>query len=327
MKRLRYFGLPSFALYFATSAPAISGAAGGGEGATGGAGAGGGGGAPPSTGGAPAAPSQGQPSAPVINWETAPAQFREAFNAQKRAFEELQGKYTPYEKLGNPQDIARIQTQHTQAFGAAKSIADNLNVSEQELRENIDKYGLAPVLRTLQEMQWEAEQTAAGNQDVLQQQELDQRIESLVEQRLSPIQQRENQRITHEGNQLVERTISELATTALKSSGVDWNGLPNEYKNFVLTGVTEALKYDEQGLLDIKFKGQTAPIQRAFQTFTAMADAYYLARRAAEGGVRAPAARPGQAPAQKPGKLPSIDDIINNPDSIREAQGRAAYST
>lgn len=327
MKQLRYFGLPSFALYFATSAPAISGAAGGGEGATGGAGAGGGGGAPPSTGGAPAAPSQGQPSAPVINWETAPAQFREAFNAQKRAFEELQGKYTPYEKLGNPQDIARIQTQHTQAFNAAKGLADGLQIPDAELRQAIDQYGLAAVLNQLRQEQWEAEQADAGNQDVIREQELNQRINDAVRQGLSPIQERENQRITHEGNQLVERTISELATTALKSSGVDWNGLPNEYKNFVLTGVTEALKYDDQGLLDIKFKGQTAPIQRAFQTFTAMADAYYLARRAAEGGVRAPAARPGQAPVARSGKQPTFDEMISDPDIVRTSQGKAAYSS
>ena len=327
MKLQRHFGLPLFALYFATSAPAISGASGGGEGSSGGAGAGGGGGAP-SPGGAPAAPSGGAPAATVINWETAPAQFREAFNAQKRAFEELQGKYSGYEKLGKPEDIGRIQTQHTQAFTHAKGIADGLQIPEAELRAAIDQYGLAAVLNQLQQEQWEKEQADSGNQDVLRERELDQRIEERLQQHLSPIQQRENERLVHTGNQLVENTISELATNALKAANIDWAGLPNEYKNFVMTGVTEALKYDEQGMKDVKFRGATAPVQRAFQTFTAMADAYYLARRAAEGNVRAPAARPGAAPPAKPnGKGPSLDEMFNNPDSIREAQGKAAYST
>ena len=324
MRLHRYFGLPSFALYFATSAPAISGAAGGGEG-TSGAGAGSGGGAPSSTaGGAPAAPSQS--AAPVINWETAPAQFREAFNTLKRSHEELQGKYTPYEKLGKVEDITRIQTQHTQAVAAARQIATGLNIPDQELQDAVNQYGLAAVLNQLRQEQWEAEEANNGNQDIIRDREFNERIEQAVQQHLSPIQERENQRVTHEANQFVERTIADLATNALKATGVDWTALPNEYKNFVLTGVTEALKYDSAGMQEVKFKGATAPLQRAFQTFTAMADAYYLARRQAEGNVRQAPQRPGAPPAA-PGKRPSIDEMISNPDSIREAQGRAAYSS
>lgn len=314
----RWYGL---VFNFATTPSAVSGAAGG-EG-SGGTGAGSGGGAPVSTGGAPAAPAQ-----PSINWETAPAQFREAFSAQKRAFEELQGKHGAYEKLGKVEDISRVQSQHTAAVSAAKSIADGLQIPETELRDAINQYGIAAVLHQLRQEQWESEQAQQGNQDVLRDQDLNERINSAAQHVLGPIQQRENQRMTHEGNQLVERTISEIATNQLKAQGVDWQGLPNEYKNFFLTGVTEVLKYDQEGLNAIKFQGQTAPIQRAVATFTAMADAYYLARRSSEGNMRGGQQRQ-QAPAAKPNgfKQPSIDEMLTDPDIIRTSQGKAAYSS
>lgn len=323
---LRYPLYPQMYFASATTIPAD----GGGAGVDGGAGGGGTpSGGPANTGGGAGAASPSQPS---INWDTAPAQFREGYNKQKQELEQLRQRYEPWSKLGvQPEQVQQFQGGYQQVYTEVKSVADNLGIPETEVADAIRQFGLVKVLDHLRQEAWDAEQADAGNQDVLHQRELDERINNAVETRLSPVLQRENERLFKQGNALVETTINQLAAEAYKATGIDFATAPDPFKMFVLTGVTEALKYDDDGLRAIKFEGKTAPIQKAFQTFMSMFDAAYLARRDMEGRVRggAPPNRPpgGQPPRGPDGKFkqPSLDEIINDVDVVRTSQGKPVY--
>lgn len=330
MNKWRNQMLPQFVFHFATPAAALPGSDGGsGAPATGG-GAGAGGGTPVSTGGAPAA-------TPQVDWNanTVPAQLREGYNKLKADYEKLQADHKPWQSLNvKPEEVGRYQQSYQGIYNEMKGLAESLAnpdgtpITEAELAAAIQTHGLLPVLDQLRYEAQQAEAAAGGDTAAIQQQELEARIQAGIETRLSPVLQRENQRMVTEANALVERSITELATTSFKTAGLDFAGAPPALKDFILTGVTEALKYDDEGMRGVKFEGKTAPIQKAFQTFQAMWDAAYLARRQMEGNV-APGPRQGQqrpSPATA-GKQPSLEEMINDPDSIRKAGGRPAYST
>jgi hypothetical protein len=322
--KIRNWMLPQFVFNFATPASAVTGADGaGGSGAGGeGSGAGAGGGAPST--GTPAVPQGPDWSAPTV-----PAQLREGYNKLKADYEKLQADHKPWQSLNvKPDEVGRYQQSYQQVYTELKGIGDSLGIEEAEVADAIRVHGLLPVLDRLRYEAQQSDAAGSGDQAAIQQQELEERIHAGIEQRLSPVLQRENQRMVHEANTLTENTITRLATDAFKAGGMDFAAAPPELRDFILTGVTEALKYDDAALKSIKFEGKTAGIQRAFQTFTAMWDAAYLARRTMEGKV-VPGARQGQPrPAGvAPGKSPTIDEIINDPNKVREAQGRPAYST
>lgn len=317
--------LPQFVFNFATPASAVTGADGGGGSGTGapGTGTGGGGGAPSSTG-APATP-----VTPDWNAANVPANLREGYNKLKADYEKLQNDHKPWQSLNvKPDEVGHFQQSYQQVYDEMKGIGDSLGIAEKEVADAIKLHGLLPVLDQLRYEAQQADAAAGGDQTAIQQQELEERIAAGIETRLSPVLQRENQRIVNEANTLVENTITQLATDAFKTAGLDYAGAPPELKEFILTGATEALKYDDDGMKAVKFGGKTAAVQKAFQTFTAMFDAAYLARRKMEGNV-VPGPRQGQQrpPAGAPGKSPSLEEMINSPDSIRTSQGRPAYST
>lgn len=291
---------------------------------TGGGGAGTGSGSGTGGSGTPSAP----PSTPQINWDTAPQQFREGYNKLKSDFEKLQGEYKPWQGLNvKPEEVGRFQQGYQQTYGEIKGLADAIGVEEREVADAIRAHGLVPVLRRLELEYQQAAAAQEGDQNALTERDLEDRINSVAERVLSPIQQRENQRVTKEANLLVENTITQLASDAFKAGGMDWAGAPPDLKNFIMTGVTEVLKYDSDALAAIKTEGKTAAVAQAFQTFQSMWDAAYLARRSMEGNRQI--ARPGQPKLQQQGnqKPPTLEEMINDPNTVRAAQGKPAYST
>lgn len=310
-------------LNFATPAAPLADTGGGTGTGTGGTGTGatGGGGAPAVTGGSPAAPDPW--AAPTV-----PAQLREGYNKLKADYEKLQADHKPWQSLNvKPDEVGRFQTNYQQVYGELKGIGDNLGIQEKEIADAIAIHGLLPVLDQLRYEAAQAEAAAGGDTAAIQQQELEERIQAGIQTALSPIQQRENLRLVNEANTLVGNTITELATSAFKTGGYDYAAADPNLKAFIETGVTEALKYDDDGMRALKFEGKTAAVQKAFQVFTSMFDAAYLARRKMEGNV---VSRPGQQPQrQQPtgGKMPTIDEIINDPNTVRTAQNKPAYST
>jgi hypothetical protein len=285
----------------------------------------------PGSGGAgtPTPGGGGTVSAPApINWESAPQQFRDGYSKLKADFEKLQGDYKPWQALNvKPDQVGQYQQTYQNIHTELSGIANNLGIDEREVADAIRAHGLLPVLDHLRQEAQQSQLANSGDENARWQQELDERINTGIESRLSPVLERENLRITSEANTLVENTISTLANDSFKAAGIDWNGAPPELKNFVMTGVTEVLKYDDDGMIAIKTQGKTASIQKAFQTFQSMWDAAYMARRKMEGGMPPPVRRPGQPAPPVQGKRPSLDEMLDNPDRIREAQGLPKYAT
>lgn len=269
-------------------------------------------------------------ASPSIDWKTAPQQFRSEYERLKTEHENLNKQYEPWKGLNlQPGQVTQFQQGYQQVYSEIKGVADSLEIPEQEVAYAIRQFGLPRVLDHLRQEAWEAEQAQNGNQEILHQRELDERINNTVQQALSPYQERENVRLTTAGNTLVETTIGQLATEAFKASGLDFTTAPDPFKMFVLTGVTEALKYDDQGLHDIKFQGKVAPIQRAFQTFMSMFDAAYLARRQMESKLPPVRQQAGPQRDTRTGqfKQPTLEEMADNPDIIRTSAGRPSYTT
>ena len=160
--------------------------------------------------------------------------------------------------------------------------------------------------------------------------DLSQQIQEQIDQAIGPIRQQENLRITNEANAIFEKTTHQLIAELFTKEGIDIGKASQDEIALLTNATSEIMKYDEAALKDLKFGGKTAGIQRAFQEAVTMIDKYYLARSARERGAVGGGPRPGagqQPPAGQPGKRPSLDEMINNPDSIRSAQGKPGYST
>jgi len=343
--KVKIFGYPEIRLFCFDNGTggAGGGGTGGGSGAgagsdgagsggqTSGTGAGTGQGAGAGSGGSTGGGTQQTQHIATIDWATAPAQFRQAYEQLKTQHDQLNMKFKPFESI-NPDQFKSFQGSHTQVMRSIQQVSNALGIDESEVNEAISQFGVVAVLDHLRQEAWEAEQADAGNQEVINERDLNERIQNGIQQAISPIQQRENQRLVHEANSLTERTIVDLATAHYKAQGSDYTQFPQPLRDFISTGVTEVLKYDDQGLLDLKFQGKTAPIQKAFQTFMAMFDQAYLARRGMEGGVVNTGNRgAGQGNqnqvGQRQGKMPTIDEIIDDPNRVRTAQGRPVYQT
>lgn len=315
-------------LFFASAAGITDAGAGAGAGAgTGGAAGGGGTGT-----GAGAGAGGGAAAAPTIDWSTAPQHLRTAYETAKRERDDLQKQYEPWQRLGmKPEDVSSSNQGYQQVYSEIKGVSDQLDIPENEIADAIRQFGVLRVLDHLRGELYEAEQANAGDEGVLREQDLDARIQAGIEAAVSPIQNRENQRLVHEANALSDRVINEMAADMYKKQGVDYASAPNELKMFISTGVTEVLKYDDEALHALKYEGRTVGIQKAFQTFMQMWDAAYLARRKMEGNVVPQQRGGGRSPAGGPPadgkKPPSLDEIIADPNLVRTSQGKPAYST
>src|SRR5262249_31902041 len=148
------------------------------------------------------------------------------------------------------------------------------------------------------------------------------------EQAVGPIQQRENQRMTHEANALFERTVHGLAVESFKAEGIDVANIPPDEMYLLTSATSEILKYDDNALRELKYNGKTAAIQKAFQEARTTLDKYYLARSGRDRARINP--NPGNANGngtgqqQQQAKRPTLDEMIDNPSVIDEAQGRDA---
>lgn len=310
-------------MYFATTPSSVT-STGSGDG---GAGASGGGGAPP----APAAPAPGgtggtggpggQPPAGAAPGQTGIENLR-------REYDGLKTKYEPWEKLGINPDAAQLSHGvYTRLFQEAGGLGRELGYPDAEIIEALKEDPIATI-DYLRNEAFERQQGRGQGQD--DQRDLQQQIQERIDQAIGPIRQQENLRITNEANAIFERTTHQLIAELFTKEGIDI-GKANQDEIALLTNATsEIMKYDEAALKDLKFGGKTAGIQRAFQEAITMIDKYYLARSARErgsvgGGPRQPAG--GPLPGQGTGKKPGLEEMINDPDSIRRAQGKPGYSS
>jgi hypothetical protein len=305
-------------MYWATPAsPAVStGSGDGGGGATGG------GGAPP----APAAPAPGgTPAAPA-----APAPGQAGIENLRNEYGQLKAKYEPWERLGIDPTAAQLSHGvYTRIFQDAGAIGRELGYPDAEIAEALREDPIATIDFLRNEAFQRQQGRGTGNQPD-DNRDLSQQIQEQIDQAIGPIRQQENLRITNEANAIFEKTTHQLIAELFTKEGIDIGKASQDEIALLTNATSEIMKYDEAALKDLKFGGKTAGIQRAFQEAVTMIDKYYLARSARERGAVGGGPRPGagqQPPAGQPGKRPSLDEMINNPDSIRSAQGKPGYST
>ncbi len=299
-------------LYFATSAPPLtgtgagSGDGGGGSGAGGGTG-GSGGGTPPSTG-TPAAP-----AAPAIDWKSAPEHFRKGYDELKTKYDKLENDFKPWQEFANTSKVGvdqlgQIHGTYQEVTTALSELGETLGYAEDEIQEAIEQNGLAKTLTWLQKRAEEGSLPGQGGDD-----DLAQLVEQAVQQRISPIEQRENQRLTDQANAQFEQIVRTEMVKTFQAEGVDPGAIPQPESFMLMNAASEILKYDEKALVALK-KGEPggrAAVQKAFQQAKTFLDQYYLSR---SGRDRSRVQGPPQV--KKPdgtGRRPTLDEMIEDP--------------
>lgn len=301
-------------LFLGTMFAAGSSPLGGGGADTGGNSGGTGGNAPAGDSGQPAA-SGGTPAAgtgQVLTPAQAPAELRAAYDA-------LKAKYEPYEKLGvQPDQIGQFQGVYQKTYTEVANLGRGLGYEDDEIAEAL---ATDPV-KCLDFLRAEAQRMQQGGQERGGDRDLEELVNQHVQQALGPIQQRENVRMTDAANNLFESTARSEIAAIYKSEGIDVANIPQDEMFMLVSAASEILKYDEEAIHALKFEGKTAPIQKAVREAATFLDKYYLARSGRSRQQIVPA-RPGQPAAQPGNKKFSLDDMIENPSVIDEAQGRS----
>lgn len=245
-----------------------------------------------------------------------PQQGADNIRQLREAYEGIKAKYEPWDKLGiKPEQVTQFSGVYQKLHTEVATLGRNLGYPDDEIAEALAE---DPV-RTLDFLR---NQAAQGQQAEQGQPDLQELVQQHVEQAIGPIQQRENVRMTNEANAVFERTVHGLAVESFKAEGVDVAQIPPDEMFMLTSAVSEILKYDEGALRALKYEGKTAPIQQAFQEARTYLDKYYLARSGRERAKVQPA-RPGQPVQQQSGgRKPTLDEMIDNPSLIDEAQGR-----
>jgi len=290
------------ATMFAAGTPAL----GGGGGSTDGAGAAAPGGSPAGGGAQPTTPG-GTPAGGTP--QGTPAAGGEGLPQLRTAYEELKAKYEPFSKL-DPAQVTRFETVYQKTYTEAAAIGRDLGYPDEEIAEALAE---DPV-RTMDFLRNQAQQGAQNRQQPDQGRDLNDLVQQHIQQALSPIQERENTRITNEANSLFERTVHGEVAGIFKAEGIDVAQIPQDEMFMITSAASEILKYDDQALHGLKYEGKTAPIQKAVREAVTFLDKYYVARAGRDKARVQPPARPGQQQQQgQPGKRPSLDEIIDNP--------------
>lgn len=254
-------------------------------------------------------------------------QFREQYDTLKKDYE-------PYEKFTKEtgfkaDQLGNLGGTYKKIVDTARSIGEKLGYDDEEVLEALHHDPVKTIDYLRNQLALSAEERERGGEggDA----DLNELVNAAVEERFGPIQERENTRMTDEANSVFERTAHSEIAAIFKADGVDITRVDPEEMFMYISAASELLKYDETALHGLKYKGQTAPVQKAVRDAKVFLDKFYLARATRErgrvaGGGRPPAGGGGNE-GQGGGKPPSLDDMINEPDLIRTSQGKSKYST
>jgi len=305
--KLVFFGTT----FFASGAPTL----GGGSGDSGGTQPGGGAGLPGGGQGAPGAGAPGggsgsQPGSQGGQGTPGGQPGGEGLPQLRQAYETLKAQHDPYSKLNlKPEQITQQTAIYGRFFSEVSNLGKELGFTEQDIVEAFTAKPLE-TLDFLRSKMAEFEQQNGGDPNA----DPRQLVEQLVEQRIGPIQQRENVRMTNEANSLFERTVYQETVNWAKTQGLEIANVPKEELQAIMDVASEAMKYDADALKALKMEGKTAGVQKAFQEAVKFLDAYYLARSGRDRARVTPPNRggaPGQQGGNQPGKKPTLDEIIN----------------
>ena len=271
----------------------------GGAGGAGGAGATEGSGGPPAAAApAPAAP----PAAPTVDWATAPAHFRTAYEKLKSDHEALEGTYKPLKELGEPADLQRGYEAANRIYTELSTLGTAQGYPQEQIDEAFDKDPVG----TLAFLRAEAAKAGKGDGAPPKPEDIQRLIDQRVTDATKPLTEWHNEQLTTAANQRFESEYNKLFDA-------DYKDAPPEFRQALYDVTSELIKYDQEALVALKTKGNTAAVAKYFaegkkfmtQVYTAM-NAMEQKRIAGGGGPRGPV--PPGGPARKG---PSLDDIIS----------------
>lgn len=275
---------------------------------------------PTSGGGTPSGqgtPGQGQGS---IDWATAPAHFRTAYETQ-------QAELARWTALGD-HSVASMYVNNTQKMvGEAYQTGRGLGYSDQDIQDALrtDLVKTLTFLRTAQAKQGDqngrGQGQGQGQGNGQGRGQIDPALKRELDQRLSPVEQHLDNQMVDAANQAFMTEYDRLFDDAYKE---DAKTMPKEVKEFFKDAVSEMFKYDVDGLKALKFQRDTKAIAKTFtqvkNRFDQALNAYHMWQLGKAGGGASGRSGQGGAPNAGAGGADSgwaglsLDDIAQGDD-------------
>lgn len=167
----------------------------------------------------------------------------------------MRERYNEYNRLGDPQVVAKQVETFNRQFTQAKQYAEALGIDAQELEEafHSDPYATMAQLRK--------EYADAKRNGQREPQDINKLVQRQVQQALTPVQQQLMEQKVEKADNLLQSEVGRLFSD--KELGFP-DGAPDSLKELVMDYVYESLYYDEEGLKALRDQGAKAPIQKHF---------------------------------------------------------------
>lgn len=185
---------------------------------------------------------------PAVDWKTAPAQLR-------TAYEQTKAEHDKYLAIGKPEDIQSQVTQFKAIQDQTFDLGRKLGYQDDELQEAFSK---KPVETLIWLRQQAAARASAAPQRRTDPNAPDKNLERLVDQRLAPVTEYLNQQATDAANGRFETEFGRLFTEAFPEGDT-------ELKEFLFDFTSELMKYDSAALLRLKKEGKVSDIAKYFK--------------------------------------------------------------
>jgi hypothetical protein len=266
--------------------------------------------APPAESAAPpAATPPADPPAPPADGSAAPppgAPPAESANVRqlREQYETLKTKLEPWEKLNaDPKAVATHHQLVSKMRTEAVELGEQLGYDKAEIEEFFGQDPVA-VLNHLRQKVASAEQTPLKPGDLKKQ------LDKMVEDRLKPITERENQRLDKEAVFRFDTEFDRLYKETFK------DGLPDECREAIYEMAGQLMGDDVKAIERLKFQGQIADVKRYFQDaqtrFLKVVNSYLAHERKRTGGELPP---PPGAPAAPKSRL---DAKLSTGQTVKE---------
>lgn len=168
----------------------------------------------------------------------------------RKSHEELTGKW---QKLGEYDHVSSRLSVIGKMETESSTLAQRLGYDQQDFN---DAFAADPV-KTLSILRQEAMEAAKRQDPDGSGRRIEELVKRAVEQQTKPLTEEHNRQLTEKANTVFTNEVNRLISAEYKDA-------PQGVSNFLSDMVSEILKYDEKGLVDLKVHGKVAPVQAAF---------------------------------------------------------------
>lgn len=250
--------------------------------------------APPAAPGVTAPPAEGSvvvPPAtpPAITWDTAPQALRAEYENQKAEAARLKAENEQWQKVGDREQVSQFYGTFSQKLTQATAMGKALGYTDDKIREAM----MEDPAKTLAYLQQEYAKPASASHE-----DLDNRLKSMVEERVKPLQERFDETVNREANARYEGERDRLYKTEFA------DGLPDENREELFEILDGLIAGDAAALTRLKYQNQTSDVARHMtqaKTIFLKRHNAYIGHERGHGG--APPPKPGAPPNSETGKF------------------------